>query len=85
MRNGRLGHFKAFCQSADAHLSFNEQGDDANAAGVTEGAKEFGELNGFKFLYFSYAQPISLAKLAVRNVTTKAVPNVITTLNVAHL
>jgi hypothetical protein len=32
-----------------------------------------------------YAQPNNLATLAVRKVTRNAVPNVMTTLNVAHL
>ena len=34
--------------------------------------------------FTAYAQPISLATLAVMNVTKIAVPKVITTLNVAH-
>ena len=34
---------------------------------------------------YVYTQPISLAKLAVRKVTKKAVPSVMTTLKVAHL
>ena len=39
----------------------------------------------FCFVRWFYAQPNSLAMLAVKKVTTNAVPNVITTLRVAHL
>lgn len=36
------------------------------------------------FVCVGYAQPNNLAMLAVMKVTTNAVPNVITTLSVAH-
>jgi hypothetical protein len=41
MRYGRLGHFEFFGQRADAHFAFHEKGDQADTAGVAEGAEEF--------------------------------------------
>ncbi len=35
----RLGHFESCRESADAHLSFDEQGNNPHAAGVAEGAE----------------------------------------------
>ena len=49
MRNGGFGHCKSIGQRADAHLAFQQKGDDPDAAGVAEGAEELSKLNGFEF------------------------------------
>ena len=52
MRDGGLGHAEVFCQSIDAHFPVHELGNDAHAAGITEGAEEFSKLNRFEFVEF---------------------------------
>ena len=49
VRHGGFGHVQLLGKRADAHLAIEEQGDDPHAAGVAEGAEEFGKLNGFEF------------------------------------
>jgi len=49
MGYGGLAHCESISQRADAHLSFDKQGDNPHAAGVAEGAEELGKLNGFEF------------------------------------
>lgn len=59
MRHGGLGHVQFFGKRADAHLAIEEQGDDPHAAGVAEGAEQFGELNGFEFGEFHIIEYLS--------------------------
>jgi len=42
VRDGRFGHAESIGEGADAHFAVYEQGNDADAARVAEGAEEFG-------------------------------------------
>lgn len=49
MRDGGFGHAEPIGKGADAHFVAYEQGDEADAAGVAEGAEEFSKFDGFEF------------------------------------
>src|SRR5262245_65162791 len=49
MRYGGFAHCESHCQRTNAHLTFEQQGNDAYAAGVAESAEEFRKLDGFEF------------------------------------
>ena len=52
MGHSGFAHREPFRQCANAHLAFKQKSNDAHAAGIAEGAKEFRKLNGFKFREF---------------------------------
>ena len=52
MRDSGLSHAEPFGEGADAHFPVHELGNDADAAGIAEGAEEFGKLDGFEFVEF---------------------------------
>ena len=49
MRHCGFAHREPFGQRADAHLAFQQEGDDPHTAGIAQGAEEFSKLNGFEF------------------------------------
>lgn len=52
VRDGRVGHAESLGEDAHAFFAVHEQGNEADAAGVAEGAEEFGEFDGFEFGQF---------------------------------
>jgi hypothetical protein len=49
MGDGGFSHFESIRQRADAHLTFDQDGDNPYTASVTESAEQFGKLDGFEF------------------------------------
>ena len=52
VRYRRFAHCESICQGANAHLALEQNGNNAHAAGIAEGAEEFRKLDRFEFGQF---------------------------------